>query len=276
MRSHVHLRSLILALVFLFPSGAGAAPVQSGNEASPLTFRDGRVASLVEELAAASPTAARMLAELRAAEMSVVFGTPETLLDEVRREHRGYDPSRARALGFMAPRIRRAAEGGLTTEGVFVVLDLQRLDHLFGRARGLPRPAGMSWSSIQRLETLALLGHELVHAWGLLRSGGDPRNGCLDPADDEPTRSSCVVLAENIIRLEMGAPLDWGYGLSPLALLPDLYRRHVRRKEALGDMSRHAARVLRERHPASPGFGTGALLPLPSPTAPDSGEIPEA
>lgn len=275
MLSHVYIRSLLL-LVFLLPSGVGATPVQSGNDVSPLTFRDGRMATLVEELAAASPTAARMLAELRAADMSVVFGTPETLLDEVRREHRGYDPYRARALGFMAPRIRRAGEGGLTTEGVFVVLDLQRLDHLFGRARDLPRPAGMPWSSIQRLETLALLGHELIHAWGLLRSGGDPRDGCLDPADDETTRTSCVVLAENMIRLEMGAPLDWGYGLSPLALLPDLYRRHVRRKEVLRDMSRHAARVLQERHPASPMSGIGALRPFPSLTAPEPGEAPEA
>lgn len=274
MRSHVHIRSLLF-LVLLLPSGLGAAPPQSGKDASPVTFRDGRMAALVEELTAASPTAARMLAELRAANMTVVFGTPETLLDEVRREYRGYDPSRARALGFMAPRIRRAAEGGLTTEGVFVVLDLQRLDHLFGRARDLPRPAGMSWSSIQRLETLALLGHELVHAWGLLRSGGDPRNGCLDPADGEPTRTSCVVLAENIIRLEMEAPLDWGYGLSPLALLPDLYRRHVRRKEVLKAMSRDAARVLRERHPASSAFGIGTP-PLLSPlSAPDLGEAPE-
>lgn len=249
----------LLAVPFLMlaPAPAQAGQVAGQDRAthvtssevaagSVFTFRDGRLVTLLQELERTSPTAAHMLRTLREFGVPVVFGTVETVLPDLMAAHRGYDPGRAKALGFMAPVVRPSAPGDpLHTDGILVGLDLDRLDVLFGMAKSVPRPFDVSWAEIQRFETLALLGHEIVHAYGLAAAGGDPRRGCLDPRDGESPRLSCVVVGENVIRREIGAPLDWGYGLGTLTDLPPRYAELKRRRAALRDIGATARRILR-------------------------------
>lgn len=228
----------------------GSAPVWT---APVFTFRDARMAYLVRELERSSPTAARMLQTLREFGVPVVFGTVASVLDEVRAQHRDYDPTEQKALGFMAPLLHHHhGSNGPMASTIVVGVDLDRVGELFGKARGIPRPPDVSWTEIQRLETMALLAHELVHAYGLALSGGDPRRGCFDPHQGEPPSLSCVVVGENVIRREIGAPLDWGYGMSRLADLPDRYAEHNRHRSALRSIGEVASALL-ERG-TSPGL----------------------
>lgn len=253
MRAAVRLTIVAILAAVLLPAGANAAPVQYADvppgSAHPalITYRDARMQRLVHELELASPTAARMMAAIRAYGVPVLFGTAASVLRDVRAEHHDYDPFRQKALGFMAPTVRPLPGGdGFGTFAMVVGLDLERVEEIFEIARSLPRPATYTWQEIERLETLALLGHEIVHAYGLVLADGDPRRGCLDPVEGQPPGMSCVVVGENLIRSEIGAPLDWGYGLAPLIELPARYEAHGERRLALRSIAERATALLRE------------------------------
>jgi len=214
----------------------GAHSSASGVRApAPVFFHHPRLEHMVEELERLSPTAARMLDAIRAAGFPLAIGSFHDLAEEMRKEHGSWDPSRRRTVGYMAPVVRspRGARGELITVKILVALNLDRLDDLFSEGRRTVPEGVVSWGEIERLETLAILAHELVHAYGLAVAGGDPHLGCPDPTEAEVPETSCVVVGENLVRHEIGAPLDWGYGLPGLPTLAARYDAIGTRKEQL-------------------------------------------
>lgn len=234
-------RALSASPVQLFPDGVfaalpGGVEMDPAPALAPVFFHDARLERMVDELGRSSPTAARMLTAIRGAGFPLSFGTFHDLAEEMRQEYSSWDPTRKRTVGYMAPVVRPlpGARAPLTTVKILVALNLDRLDEIFTEARAKVPESAVSWDEIQRLETLAVLAHELVHAYGLAVAGGDPHLGCPDPAEDESPETACVVIGENLVRRELGAPLDWGYGVPSLVELAGRYEEaEARRAELL-------------------------------------------
>jgi hypothetical protein len=206
---------------------------------APVVFQDDRLRTMVAELEQLSPTAAKMLATIRRSGIPLVFGTFPDVADEMRHEYSSWDPERRTAAGFMAPLVRvgERFSGDLTTVKILVAVNLNMLDGVFEGAEAMVDEP-VRWDEIQRLETLAVLAHELVHAYGLAARGGDPRNGCHDPEPHERAADSCVMIGENILRREIGAPLDWGYGFPSLESLAERYAQQEAQRAGLAEMAR--------------------------------------
>jgi hypothetical protein len=205
---------------------------------APIVFQDVRLESMVAELERLSPTAAKMMATIRRSGIPLAFGTFPDVADEMRHEYSSWDPERRTAAGFMAPLVRvgERFSGDLTTVKILVAVNLNMLDDVFEGAEAVVDEP-VRWDEIQRLETLSVLAHELVHAYGLAAGGGDPRNGCHDPEADARAADSCVMIGENILRREIGAPLDWGYGFPSLQSLAERYGAQEARRVALAEVT---------------------------------------
>lgn len=213
------------------PASVASAPPVSA-EPMPLRGSPGLL-GLVHELERRSPTVGSMLATLRERRVPITFGTFEEMEAAVRAAFRSYDPSQSRAIGYMVPRVQRGPGGrGLTTDEILVGIDLARLDELFVGVEETGLLAPGTGDRARQLETLALLGHEIAHAWGLVVSGGDPRRGCTDPQEGQLPETACVMVVENLVRREIGAPRDWRYGLGSPATLAERYGAWERRREA--------------------------------------------
>jgi hypothetical protein len=249
----------LLSGLFLSPEGASARPSQvlegtppvlvslpfatMGEKLTlaPILYRDQRLEAMVAELERLSPTAAVMLLSIRRAGYPLVFGTFKDLAEEMRQEYGTWDPTRKRTVGYMAPIVRPLPGmwAPLTTVKMLVAINLNRLEELFGEARVEVPEGSVSWDEIQRLETLAVLAHEIVHAYGLAVSGGDPHLGCPDPREGENPEIACVVVGENLVRKEIGAPLDWGYGLASTRTLASRYEDVEARRARLRAIAAH-------------------------------------
>ena len=205
---------------------------------APVVFQDDRLEAMVGELERLSPTAAKMMATIRRSGIPLVFGTFPDVADEMRHEYSSWDPERRTAAGFMAPLVRvgERFSGDLTTVKILVAVNLNMLDDVFEGAEAMVDES-VRWDEIRRLETLSVLAHELVHAYGLAAHGGDPRNGCHDPEGDERAADSCVMIGENILRREIGAPLDWGYGFPSLESLAERYAQQEARRVSLAKVA---------------------------------------
>jgi hypothetical protein len=211
----------------------------SAQELSPIEFRNERVKLLMDELERESPTAAAMLQTIRKLGFPMSVGSFDDLEQEMQEEYSSWTRSTRSAAGYMAPVVRPGAafSGQLTTVKINVAVNLTLLDELFDNAPTDVPDAGVTWKEIQRLETLAVLGHELVHAYGLAISGGDPRVGCHDPFEGQSTQVSCVMIGENILRSEIGAPLDWDYGFPSARSLAGRYQAVSARAQALQEIA---------------------------------------
>jgi hypothetical protein len=206
---------------------------------SPVEYRGERVKRLMEELERASPTASAMLQTIQKLGYPMSVGTFDDLEQEMQEEYSSWTRSTRSAAGYMAPVVRPGAAftGQLTTVKINVAVNLALLDQLFDGAPAEVPEAQVSWEEIERLETLAVLGHELVHAYGLAVSGGDPRVGCHDPLEGQSTQVSCVMIGENILRSEIGAPLDWDYGFPSARGLAERYTAVAARERALQEIA---------------------------------------
>jgi hypothetical protein len=237
---------------------ASALPVESATSAellAPVSYTDDRLRLMVEDLQARSPLVRTMIATIRRSGVPMEFGTFSDFQDEMRQEYKSWDPAEKSAAGFMAPVVRQsdAFETSLSTVKVLVGINVEKLDELFVHAT-LSMPEGTtSWEEIRHLETLSVLGHEIVHAYGLALAEGDPRGGCPDPRADQVPSASCVMVGENMIRREIGAPADGDYGFPSLANLANRYAAAAARRETLLEIARF-------RLPNAP-----TLEPLPTP-----------
>jgi hypothetical protein len=203
---------------------------------APVFYHDVRVRQMVEELQRESPTGASMLLTVRRLGFPIAFGTFADLAQEMQQEYSAWTRASRSAAGYMAPVVRLVKEFSeeLATVKINVAVNLSMLDEVFqGAPAALPQ-ADVDWEEIRRLETLSVLAHELVHAYGLALSGGDPRHGCHDPEEGELPEASCVMVGENIVRREIGAPLDWDYGFPSAASLAQRY----------SDAAAHRAKLL--------------------------------
>jgi hypothetical protein len=219
--------------------GPGAT---EGEEAEPLAaivYHDLRLQQMVEELERESPTVASMLLEIRTLGYPLTFGTFEHLAEEMQQEHSAWTRSQRSAAGYMAPVVREAEafQEQLVTVKINIAVNLTMLDEVFADALLALPLSGVEWSEIRRLEVLSVLAHEIVHAWGLAVTGGDPRFGCQDPQGEESPRGSCVMLGENIVRSEIGAPLDWDYGFPTAAHLAARYSEVAERRASLREIA---------------------------------------
>jgi hypothetical protein len=229
---------LLAALAYIVP--AGEKPL------APVLFHDARLADLVADLEESSPTAAAMLLSIRRSGYPLVFGTFHDFADEMRQEYGTWDPARKRTVGYMAP-IVRAVDGPwapLSTVKMLVAVNLVRLEELFAEGRTAVPESVVSWDEIERLETLSVLAHEIVHAYGLAVSGGDPHLGCPDPQQGERPDVACVVIGENLVRREIGAPLDWGYGLASMSILASRYAHAEAHRARLREIAMNPFRPL--------------------------------
>jgi hypothetical protein len=220
------------------PASYVSEPVATRGLA-PIEFHSERLKRLTSELERESPTASAMLNTIRRLGFPITVGTFVDLEPEMQQEYSSWTRSSRSAAGYMAPVVRPgpAFTGQLTTVKINVAVNLALLDELFEGAPAEVPDATVSWAEIQRLETLAVLGHELVHAYGLALSGGDPRIGCHDPAEGQSTRLSCVMIGENIVRSEIGAPLDWDYGFPSAKGLSERYSAVAARQRALAEIA---------------------------------------
>src|SRR5688572_11172181 len=150
---------------------------------APVEYLGDRLRLMMEDLERSSPTAADMLLTIRKLGYPLTLGTFADLHEEMQQEYNSWTRAQRSAAGYMAPVVRPESKfsGQLTTVKINVALNLALLDELFASAPSEVPGSTVQWDEIQRLETLAVLGHELVHAYGLATSGGDPRVGCKDP-----------------------------------------------------------------------------------------------
>jgi hypothetical protein len=245
-------------MVSLLPAPrVGAAPegrVETVEPLAPVVYHDARLREMVEELQRESPTAASMLLTVRRLGFPIAFGTFADLAEEMQQEYSAWTRSSRSAAGYMAPVVRQVKEFSeeLETVKINVAVNLSMLDELFLSAPAALPQADVDWEEIRRLETLSVLAHELVHAYGLALSGGDPRQGCHDPEEGELPEASCVMVGENIVRGEIGAPIDWDYGFPSAVSLAQRYSDAAARRAKLLEIAGFRA-----------AFGFGAPLRLP-------------
>jgi hypothetical protein len=223
-----------------------------GELLAPVEFRDVRLRGMVEELELRSPSAATMLQSIRRAGFPLTFGTFADLAEEMQQEYRSWSRGARSAAGYMAPVVRSGPGFAhpLTTVKINVAVNLAILDELFEEADTVESDIPIAWSEVQRLETLAVLAHEIAHAYGLAMSGGDPRYGCPDPHEGDRPQDSCVMIGENVVRSELGAPLDWDYGFPTLVSLAERYSEASARRALLLELG--AARLIRPLEPELP------------------------
>jgi hypothetical protein len=217
----------------MYASLASPAPVE---RLAPVVFYHQRLQEMVHELMRASPTVTSMLHTIQRSGMPLAFGTFPDVAKEMTEEYSSWDPQRRNAAGFMAPVVREVAgfSDQLVTVKILVAINLAMLDDVFRGAEAVVEES-VSWAEIKRLEMLSVLAHEIVHAYGLALSGGDPRLGCHDPESGERPADACVLIGENLIRKEIGAPLDWEYGFHTLDSLAKRYGEvEERRTKLLG------------------------------------------
>ena len=214
-------------------------PVREPEPLAEIVYHDARLQQMVEELALESPRAASMLLTIRKLGFPLSFGTFDDLAEEMQQEYSAWTRSPRSAAGYMAPVVRQGEEfqGQLVTVKINIAVNLTMLEEVFSAAAAELPLSGVEWAEIQRLETLSVLAHELVHAYGLAVTGGDPRFGCQDPHEDESPRASCVMLGENLVRGEIGAPLDWDYGFPTAALLATRYTEVAQRRATLQEIA---------------------------------------
>lgn len=232
---------------------ASAAPpvVREPEPLALLHFYDDRLRSMVEELRRLSPTMESMLAAIQRAGFPVTFGTFADLAAEMQQEYRSWSRGQRNAAGYMAPVVRSGEGfGDLTTVKINVAVNLTLLDELFENPDTVKPEVPVSWEEIRHKETLAVLAHEIVHAYGLAMSGGDPRYGCHDPQEHERPQDSCVMIGENLVRDEIDAPLDWDYGFPSLASLAERYSEADARRAALREIAAHRLPALPVALPA--------------------------
>jgi hypothetical protein len=247
------LGALGVALAFV-PASAHAAPTQERQEdlasmhasaatlsfpsaaerLAPVVFYDQRLQEMVQELTRRSPTVAAMLRTIQRSGMPLAFGSFPDVAKEMADEYSSWDPKQRMAAGFMAPVVRKVAgfSGELVTVKILVAVNLAMLDDVFRGAEAVVEES-VEWAEIQRLEMLSVLAHEIVHAYGLALSEGDPREGCHDPEPGERPADACVLIGENLIRKEIGAPLDWEYGFHTLDSLAKRYAEVEERRTQL-------------------------------------------
>jgi hypothetical protein len=229
------------------PDGTG-----DGELLAPVEFLDLRVREMVEELERNSPTTASMLLAIRRAGFPLSFGTFADLAAEMQQEYRSWSRGTRNAAGYMAPVVRSGPgfSHPLTTVKINVAVNLRMLEELFADADTVESDSLVSWPEVRRLEMLSVLAHEIVHAYGLAMSGGDPRHGCHDPYEDERPQDSCVMIGENVVRKEIGAPLDWDYGFPSLASLAERYSEAEARRAKILEIA--AFRLPRPLEPELP------------------------
>ena len=220
----------------------GAAPLHARQVA----VVDGRVRTLVEELDRRSPTAHRMLQAMRFGSVPVFIGTPAQMAADVTRLGREGDPGARGSVGLMAALFAPGGER-LRVGEIFIALDLERVERIFGEARG--EASDVPWDRIRRDELLAVLGHEFAHAYALVVRDGDIGGQCEDPPEDTDPALSCVVQAENVIRRELRIPLDWGYGMPAPRELAASYAAMADRASALEEIRRRTTESLRASAP---------------------------
>ena len=224
---------------FALASPATTPAVPEAHPLAPLHFYDSRLRSMVEELQRRSPTVASMLLAIERAGFPVTFGTFADLAAEMQQEYRSWSRGARNAAGYMAP-VVRSGEGfanPLTTVKINVAVNLTLLDQLFESPDSAMPDVPVSWDEIRHNEILAVLAHEIVHAYGLAVSGGDPRFGCHDPEADQRPQDSCVMIGENVVRQEIGAPLDWDYGFPSLESLAERYSEAEARRVQLREIA---------------------------------------
>jgi hypothetical protein len=226
--------------VLMANATAEIAPASADELLAPVTYTDDRLRSMVEELQSRSPLVRTMISTIRRSGLPLVFGTFSDFQEEMKEEYRSWDPAEKSAAGFMAPVVRQSDkfQTSLSTVKMLVGINLEALDDLFLRAT-LTQPQGpTSWEEIRRLETLSVLAHEIVHAYGLALADGDPRGGCADPHVDQIPSASCVMIGENLVRREIGAPADGDYGFPSLAHLSSRYADAAARRAKLQEIAR--------------------------------------
>lgn len=231
-------RRLLCAALLL----AAAAPLPL--QARQLRVTDAEIGALVRELDGRSATAHRMLEAMRFGRIPVLIGTRHQMASDMTRLSREWAPdSRRRPVGLMGA-VFAPGEARKRVGNILIALDIDLVDEIFAAARH--RPSRVSWDVIRREELLAVLGHELSHAYGLVLRHGDLGGLCEDPVEGTDPSTSCVVIAENLIRSELDIPLDWGYGMSAPLDLAARYEAKADRRDALSDISRRTLDALRE------------------------------
>ncbi|MBW3535315.1 MAG: hypothetical protein KY453_08895 [Gemmatimonadetes bacterium] len=228
------LRRLLCAALLL----GAAAPLHARQ----VQVTDAEIDQLIAELDRRSATARHMLESMRMGRVPVVIGSHHQMVSDVTRLSREWAPETRRPVGLMAASFAPGEERRRVNR-ILIALDIALVDEIFAEARD--QPSRVSWDVIRREEMLAVLGHELSHAYGLVLRDGDVGGQCEDPTEGADPSTSCVVVFENLIRSELGIPLDWGYGMSSPAQLAARYEALAERQEMLGDISYRTLRFLR-------------------------------
>jgi len=244
-----------------------SAPPEAPSPASvptlaPVVFRDQRLMHMIHDLQRNSPSAAAMLLAIREAGYPIEFGTFQDLAEDMRREYASWSFDERSAAGFMAPvvRVRDGFSSPFTTVRILVAINLSELDAIFD-AEDFAGDARLSWAEIRRLELLSVLAHELVHAYGLAITGGDPRAGCHDPRAGDRLEDSCVMIGENLIRRELGAAVHWQYGFPTVASLSQRYHALEVRRTQVREMVSFRPAVQRSMRAMAPRPISVAFMP---------------
>jgi hypothetical protein len=178
--------------------------IRSGGEEAvgAVRFLDPLLHQRVLGLTHRSATWRAGLDSLRATGFRVVVASPE----QVRAELPGMASYDALHLGEVVP--LRDAEGGIV--GAVVTIDLPRLRALAAQARVREE---VLLGDVDRILIHEIYGHVLPLAETRRISGG-----CPDPGPSDPPTSSCAIVRENRIRVELGLPERLTYDLRGLAL----------------------------------------------------------
>lgn len=232
-------RRLLCAALLL----AAAAPLPL--QARQLRVTDAEIGDMIRELDGRSATAHRMLEAMRFGQIPVLIGTRHQMASDMTRLSREWAPEtrRRRPVGLMGA-VFAPGEARKRVGSILIALDIDLVDEIFAESRHMP--SRVAWDVIRREELLAVLGHELSHAYGLVLRHGDLGGLCEDPVEGTDPSTSCVVVAENLIRSELDIPLDWGYGMSAPLDLAARYEAKADRRAALSDISRRTLDALRD------------------------------
>lgn len=228
------LRPVLCTAVFL----AAAAPLQARQ----LKVTDTEVGTLLQQLDRRSPTAHRMLEAMRLGRIPVVIGTATDLTADMTRLSEQWDPRARRAVGLMAAVFAPGTEQ-TRVGSIMIAIDVERIGEIFAVAG--KEPSDVPWERIRREELLAVLGHEISHAYGLVSTEGDIAAQCDDPPEGGDPMASCVIVAENLIRADLGIPLDWGYGMPTPSDMATAYTELAEHQATLLEISRRTTRSLR-------------------------------
>lgn len=157
-----------------------------------------RIAALLREMMARSPTFDRQVREVASGDVPVLVGTYGDLDFELDAP-------------FSGGVIYAAAPSLIRVEAILMGIRTDLHDEMYGGLDG--RVIGVDPEVLRDGEIMGLLAHEFAHVYDVAVSGGNSLRICRDPWPWQADLDACVMIRENAIRSELGLPANPRYGM---------------------------------------------------------------